>query len=332
MLRVAVVGVNHIGRIHCRCYKEHKDAELVAVCDLNAPLADSVAAQFGVKAYYDLDTMLEAEQLDIISVATGGVENGSHHMEPVMKAIAAGKDVLVEKPISNSLEEAREMVRFAKERGVRLACNLNHRFTPAAKKAKQWLDQGDIGHPLFINMKLTIGNPNETSPWLHLRALHPHSLDVMRYYAGDVRRVQAFLTKAPGRSVWSTASMNLEFASGAVGHLLGSYDMFGPHPIEACEVAGDRGRFVIDNVYESLTYYPHRQEDLRVFRNSIMGGMRGFDDTFRLRLDSFIQEVKEGVPPDQIAASGEDALAVQVIIEAAIASHLANGAVMTISE
>lgn len=331
MLRVAVVGVNHIGRIHCRCYKEHPESELVAICDLNQALADSVAAQFGVKAYYDLDTMLEAEKLDIISVATGGIENGSHHREPVMKAIAAGKDVLVEKPISNSLEEARQMVQFAKEKGVRLACNLNHRFTPAAKKAKQWMANGDIGNPLFVNMKLTIGNPNESSPWIHLRALHPHSFDVMRYFAGEVRRVQAFLTKAPGRTVWSTASINLEFASGAVGHLLGSYDMFGIHPIEACEVAGDQGRFVLDNVYESLTYYPHRQEDLRVYRNSIMGGMRGFDDTFRLRLDAFIQEVKEGVPPDQIAASGEDALAVQEIIEAAIRSHLANGAVIPIS-
>ncbi|MBA2938364.1 Gfo/Idh/MocA family oxidoreductase [Paenibacillus sp. CGMCC 1.16610] len=331
MLRIAVVGVNHIGRIHCRCYKEHADSELIAICDLNKELADSVAAQFGVKAYYDLDTMLEAEQLDIISVATGGIDNGSHHREPVMKAIAAGKDVLVEKPISNSLEEAREMVQFAKEKGVRFACNLNHRFTPAAKKAKQWMMNGDIGHPLFVNMKLTIGNPNESSPWIHLRALHPHSLDVMRYFAGEVRRVQAFLTKAPGRTVWSTASINLEFASGAVGHLLGSYDMFGIHPIEACEVAGDQGRFVLDNVYESLTYYPHRQEDLRVYRNSIMSGMRGFEDTFRLRLDAFIQEVKEGVPPEQITASGADALAVQEIIEAAIRSHLANGAVIPIS-
>jgi UDP-N-acetylglucosamine 3-dehydrogenase len=154
---------------------------------------------------------------------------------------------------------------------------------------------------------------------------------VMRYFAGEVRRVQAFLTKAPGRTVWSTASINLEFASGAVGHLLGSYDMFGIHPIEACEMAGDRGRFVLDNVYESLTYYPHRQEDLRVYRNSIMSGMRGFEDTFRLRLDAFIQEVKQGVPPEQIAASGADALAVQEIIEAAIRSHLANGAVIPIS-
>ncbi|MDB4868806.1 MAG: oxidoreductase, partial [Cohnella sp.] len=248
-----------------------------------------------------------------------------------MAAIAAGKDVLVEKPISNDIAEAKEMVRFAKEKGVRFGCNLNHRFTPAAQKAKKWIEAGEIGTPLFVNMKLTIGNPNEMSPWIHLRALHPHSFDVIRFFAGDIRRVQSFFTRAPGRSVWSTASINLEFASGAVGHLTGSYDMFGVHPIEACEVAGDRGRFVLDNVYESLTYYPHRQEELRVYRNSIMGGMRGFDDTFRNRLGAFVREVKEGVPPELIEASGADALAVQQIIEAAIVSHHKDGIPVEVS-
>ncbi|NRF95373.1 Gfo/Idh/MocA family oxidoreductase [Paenibacillus frigoriresistens] len=330
MVKVAVIGVNHIGRIHCRTYAEHPDAELVAVCDLNRELADSVAAQLGVRAYYDVATLLEREPIDIVSVATGGKENGSHHLEPVMAAIAAGKDVLVEKPISNDIGEAREMVRFAKERGVRLGCNLNHRFTPAAKKAKQWMEAGDIGTPLYINMRLTIGNPNESTPWIHLRALHPHSFDVVRYFGGEVRRVQAFLTKSPGRSVWSTASINLEFASGAVGHLTGSYDIFGWHSIECCEVAGDKGRFVLDNVYESATLYPHLEEELRVYRNSIMTGMRGFDDTFRLRLDAFIREVRDGVLPDQISASGEDGLAVQKIIEAAIRSHESGGAVVEV--
>jgi UDP-N-acetylglucosamine 3-dehydrogenase len=330
MLKVAVVGVNNIGRIHCQTYTDHPDVELVAVCDLNRELADSVAAHFRVNAYYELETLIDRENPDIVSVATGGKENGSHHFQPVMTAIAAGKDVLVEKPISNNIQEAERMVRFAKERGVRFGCNLNHRFTPAAKKAKFLIEAGNVGTPLYVNMRLTIGNANESSPWLHLRALHPHSFDVMRYFAGDVRRVQAFMTKASGRTVWSTASINLEFVSGAVGHLTGSYDIFGWHSIEACEVAGDQGRFVLDNVYESLTYYPHREEELRVFRNSIMNGMRGFNDTFRLRIDSFIQEVKGGVPPEQVSASGEDALAVQKIIEAAISSHEAGGGVVDV--
>ncbi|MFD1956816.1 Gfo/Idh/MocA family protein [Paenibacillus thailandensis] len=330
MLKAAVIGLNHIGRIHCRTYKEHPSAALAAVCDLDRELADRAAAEFGAKAYYDMNDMLEREEIDLVSVATGGVENGSHHYAPAMAAIAAGKSVLVEKPLSNDLGEAREMVDFAKERGVRLACNLNHRFTPMARKAKEWIDAGDLGTILFANMKLTIGNPKETSPWLHMRALHPHSFDVLRYFAGEARRVQAFMTKAPGRIVWSTASVNLEFESGAVGHLTGSYDMDNRHPIESCEVAGHRGRLVLDNVYESLTLYPHGQEEQRAYRNPVLGGFQGFDATFRARLDTFIREVEAQVPPNRIEGSGADGLAVQEIIEAAIRSQLAGGKVIDI--
>lgn len=332
MLKVAVIGVNNIGKIHCRYFSQNPDTQVVAVCDLVEERAQAMAGEYKAKPYTDIQTMLNNEDIDIVSIATAGEENGGHHYIPAILAIEAGKDVLVEKPISNRIEEAREMVRLAAEKNVRLACNLNHRSVPAAFKGKQLIENGELGTLLFLNMKLTIQNPKESSPWLHLRALHPHSIDVMRYFAGDIRRVQAFMTKAPGRTIWSTASINLEFASGAVGHLTGSYDMSRRHPIEYCEVAGDKGRFVIDNVYENFTFYPHQSDELLVMRNSILTGVGSFHETFKNRLDIFIKQVKEGVPPDQIEASGNDALAGQEVIEAAIRSHMENGAVIEVPQ
>lgn len=224
------------------------------------------------------------------------------------------------------------MVRYAADQGVRLACNLNHRFTPAAYRAKQLIQEGKLGALLFANMKLTIRNDSDETEWFHMRALHPHSIDVLRCLVGDIAKVQAFMTKAPGRSSWSTASVNLQFASGAVGHLTGSYDMSMKHPIEHCEIAGDEGRLVIDNVYESLTYYPHYSEDLLVVRNPIFGGMQGFDDTFRLRIERWIDQIRTGTPADQIEASGADALAAQEVIEAAIQSQMNGGTVVEVWE
>ena len=330
MLKAAVVGVNNIGKNHCRAYQQNKDVQLVAVCDLNSELVESVGKEFGVKAFTNLKTMLENEEIDVVSIATGGKENGSHHYEPAMMAMEAGKDVLVEKPLSNSIEEARELVEYASKRGVRLACNLNHRFVPVAYRAKELINDGGLGTLLFVNMKLTIGNPNESSPWIHLRALHPHSIDVMRYFAGDIKRVQSFMTKAPGRTVWSTASINLEFESGAVGHLTGSYDMDNNYPIEFCEVAGNKGRFIIDNVFESVTYYPHKKNEITVVRNSILTGMNGFNETFTERINMFISEIKNNVHPNEILGSGLDALAAQEVIESAIRSQQENGAVIDV--
>lgn len=317
MLRVAVVGLGGIGKTHSMYYTQNENAELVALCDMVPERVDPVAEQYGVKAYHDLDEMLANKEIDAISVATAGPENGGHHHEPTMKCLEAGKHVLVEKPISNDIEQAREMVKTAKERGLLLGVNLNHRFTPAAERAKQLQEEGHLGDVLFVNMALWINNPNESSPWFHLRALHSHSIDVMRYFGGPIHKVQAFMHKGPGREIWSNASVNVQFESGAVGHLTGSYDASALHPIERCEVAGDGGRFVIENVYQRLEFFPRKSLEKLVIDNPIMGGVSSFNETFRNRIFKFVEQVEAGGPLD---ASGEEGLAAQEVIEAAIRS------------
>ena len=112
--------------------------------------------------------------------------------------------------------------------------------------------------------------------------------------------------------------MNVQFASGAVGHLTGSYDATFLHPIERCEVAGSNGRAVIENVFQRLEWMPRQSKEKMVMENGIMGGMGEFDDTFRNRIHKFVEQVQAGGPLD---ASGADGLAAQEVIEAAIRSH-----------
>ncbi|HEU4751888.1 MAG TPA: Gfo/Idh/MocA family oxidoreductase, partial [Armatimonadota bacterium] len=306
-------------------------SELVAVCDMDTARADAAGQKWGVNRYYGVAEMLRGEDLDAVSVATGGFENGAAHFEPVMECLAAGKHVLCEKPISNDIQQAREMVREARERGLYFGINLNHRFVPPAARAKQWVQDGRLGHLLLINMTMWIDNPNETSPWFHLRALHPHSIDIMRFFCGDVRRVHAFGNHAPKaeggeRVCWSNVQVNMEFANGVVGHLTGSYDAAPRHNLERCEVMGTEGRFVLNNCFEELTLYPRRADELTVVRNSIMGGVTGFQATFKNRIHRWLEQVTAGVPREEIEASGEDGLAVQEVIEAAIRS-IQNGSV-----
>jgi UDP-N-acetylglucosamine 3-dehydrogenase len=320
MLRVGVIGLNSIGHNHAGAYQSAKQADLVCVCDMMRDRADEAAARYGCKPYYNLGEMLATERLDAVSVATGGFENGADHYQPTMESLNAGVHVLCEKPISNNIENAREMTRTAQEKKRYFGINLNHRFVPPAAKAKEWIQNGDLGELLFINMALWISNPNETSEWFHLRALHPHSIDVMHYFCGDVKRVQAFLHRAPGRRCWSNASINMEFANGAVGHLTGSYDMSMLHPIERCEVAGTKGRLVLENVFERLTLYPREAAETRVIQNNIFGGLTGFGDTFTRRIHRWVEQVDAGAPREQIEGSGEEGLHVQEVIEAAIRS------------
>lgn len=319
-LRVAVIGQGPIGNIHAQMYKEDALAEFVAVCDWNQERADAGAARWGVQAFYDVERMLETVRPDVVSVCTGGVEYGSEHYLPTMQALEFGCHVLGEKPISNEVEEGEEMVAKAATKGLCYDVNLNHRFTPAARLARKWIDEGRIGHQLFCNMSMWIKNPRESSPWFHLKALHPHTIDVMRYFCGDIAEVHCFATKAPGRAIWSTATFNFRFKSGAVGTLTGSYDIERGHPMERCEVAGIAGRFVIDDMYREATLYPAGNPEKIVYTNPLFGGYRDFNDTFRNRIHTFLEQVGAGVSPDQIDGRASDALAAQKVIAAAIES------------
>ncbi|MGQ9553187.1 MAG: Gfo/Idh/MocA family protein [Anaerolineae bacterium] len=320
MLRVCVIGLGPIGTRHARIYSEDPLAELVGVCDLRRERADEAASRFGTLAFYDVQKMLATIRPDVVSVATGGYEYGSDHYLPTMQALEAGCHVLVEKPICNEIAKAEEMVALAREKGLCLGVNLNHRFTPAARLAKQWQEEGRLGHLLFINMSMWIKNPAESSPYFQIKALHPHTVDIMRYYCGDIEAVQCFATKAPGRRIWSTAQFNIRFRNGVVGHLTGSYDIERGHPMERCEVAGVKGRFVLEDMFRELTLYPAGDLVKQVYSNPIFGGMRDFEDTFVNRIHRFLEQIAEGAKPEDIDGSGADGLAAQKVLQAAIQS------------
>ncbi|MEA3336017.1 MAG: Gfo/Idh/MocA family oxidoreductase [Chloroflexota bacterium] len=320
MLRVCIIGMGPIGNRHAMLYQENPRAGLAGVCDLVRERADAAAKRFGVPAFYDAPSMLQALSPDICGVTTGGYEYGSDHYQPTMQALEAGCHVLGEKPISNEIDKAEEMVAKAAEKGLCYGINLNHRFTPAARLARRWVEEGRIGHQLFINMSMWIMNPQESSPYFHLKALHPHTVDVMRYFCGDIEAVHCFAVKAPGRTIWSTAQFNMRFKNGVVGSLTGSYDIERGHPMERCEVAGTKGRFVLEDMWREATLYPAGNLEKRVYTNPVFGGFRDFTDTFRERINTFVQQVDEGAAPEQIDGSGADGLAAQEVLAAAIVS------------
>jgi predicted dehydrogenase len=321
MLKTCVIGMGPIGTTHAGVYATCEGVSLVAVCDRDEERARLAGMRFSVPWYLHAQEMLERHTPDVCSVATGGFEYASDHCEPTLQALRAGAHVLCEKPISNDLKQAAEMVETARLLDRCLAIDLNHRFTPAARTAKRWQDEGLLGDLLFVNMALWIGKFGPLdSEYYHLKALNPHSVDLMRYFCGDVESVHCFAMKAPGRTLWSTASINMQFRNGMVGHLTSSYDIERGHPMERCEVAGTKGRLVINDMWREATLYPAGNLERRVYANPVFGGFRDFEDTFRDRITSFVREVARGVRPAQIDGSGAQGLAASRVIHAAIQS------------
>src|SRR5438270_9329260 len=141
-LNVAVVGCGGIGNTHGPAYLKDPLAKLVGYCDIIEERADHAATRDGVKKWYSVQEMLSdtRKELDAVSVCTAGMENGGDHYKPAMECLDAGLHVLCEKPISNNIGHAREMVAFAMEKNLYLGVNLNHRFTPPAARAREWVD------------------------------------------------------------------------------------------------------------------------------------------------------------------------------------------------
>ena len=320
-LKAAVVGVGNIGSIHADIYSKLESVDLTAVCDTDQEKADEAATKFNCKAFYSVDSLLAEKPMEIASMCTKGEENGGDHYLPTIQLLEAGVHVLGEKPISNNIEHARLMQKLAEEKNVRYGINLNHRFTPSAIKAKEWVDANRIGTVHMIDLTMWIDNPVESSPWFHLRALHPHSFNILNYFVGPVKKVHCFLNKGEGRKIWTNAQINLLFANGVIGHLRGSYDgdfPSGSFGIENLEIVGSKGRIVIENACESLCYFPRGSKSMEKF--DCYGGMNHFQETFKSRIEAWVQDNINQVLPAEVNGSGQEGLAAQEAIEAAIKS------------
>jgi len=358
-LKVGVVGVNGIGKNHAQCHVNDPLAELVAVCDVIRERADETAEKHKVKAYYRLSDMLDAHpDLDIVDVTTGGDENGGWHYEPAMQALDAGKHVLVEKPISNNVAEAREMVAKASDKDRYLGCNLNHYFTEPARQADDLIREGKIGEQLYclhrmgfaggeLNYNGPGNNPNAVGfPYFHVKAFLAHPFSIMRHFCGDITHVQAFMSqpsfrKKAGDVMVSVNSIHVRFANGAVGYLFSQRGdaTMGYGGWWSIEVGGTLGTFCVENCVEKLIYHPTPgtggaadpgklalgKAGEPVVKNT---GITDFGTTFPTRIHAFLEDVTNGVPKHKLRASGRDALATLEYTFAAIESFEQGGALV----
>lgn len=353
VLRVGVVGVpfpNGIGMVHTSCHAKDKLAKLIAVCDIAKERADGAAKEFGVNAYYNVPDMLEKEpDLEVVDVCTGGNENGSLHYEPVIQALEAGKHVLVEKPISNDIEEAREMVAKARQKGLYLGCNLNHFFTPPADRAKKYITDGDVGELVYCLHKMgfqggerTYAGPSSSPrikefPYFHVKAFLTHPFSVMRYFCGDITHVQAFLSRPSyrvkaGDEMVSINSIHVKFANGCVGYLLSTRGdtTMGLGGWWSVEVGGTLGTFCIENCIEKVTFWAApKDQNTSIQPKMTSSGITDFNQTFPNRIHAFLEDVTDGVPPEKLRASGRDALAALEYTWAAMESYDQGGVLIT---
>ena len=141
MIKVGVIGIGNMGKHHARNYSDLPECKLVAVCDLDKELVNSLSKKYSCNGYSDYKEMLEKEGLNAISL----VVPTKDHTKIALDVLNQGVNLLVEKPIASSIEEAKKIVEKAKEKGLVLTVGHIERFNPGILKLKQIIDEGKLG-------------------------------------------------------------------------------------------------------------------------------------------------------------------------------------------
>jgi len=212
MLKIGLFGVGHLGRIHAKLILELKDKfDFVGFYDPNEENAKKAIETFGLKRFDDSSLLIK--EVDCVDIVTPTL----HHFEIAKEAIQNGKDVFLEKPITNTVEESAQLIALADEMNVKIQVGHVERFNPAFKSARPHLN-----NPLFIEVhRLAQYNPRGTDVPVILD-LMIHDLDaILSVVNSKVNNISA-----SGVAVVSDtpdiANARIEFENGCVANLTAS--------------------------------------------------------------------------------------------------------------
>jgi myo-inositol 2-dehydrogenase/D-chiro-inositol 1-dehydrogenase len=185
MLRVAVLGCGRIGKMHARNIKAHSETSLVAVYDINAKSAASVAEDCSTQSIDNIDEIFESDKIDALLVAS----STATHADYIERAVQNGKPVLCEKPIDLSLNRVNRTAEIIKNTKVQVQLGFNRRFDPGHQAAKKAVVEGKIGdlHQVIITSRDPEMPPRsyyEDAGGL-LRDMTIHDFDLARFMLDD---------------------------------------------------------------------------------------------------------------------------------------------------
>ncbi len=227
-VRIAVIGVGLIGRRHLAIAAEEPACKVVAAADAGEA-ARAFVERHGVRYYSDYRELLERERLDGVVIATPN----DTHTRIGIDCVAAGLPMLVEKPLSDTLDAGRALLAASEKAGVVVAVGHHRRFDPSVELAKSMIDGGRLGkltalqfvwalrkHDAYYDTRWRVSRDAGGGPVL-INLIH--DIDLMRHFGGEIVRVYAELGhQVRGLDVEDTVAATMRFESGALGTLVSS--------------------------------------------------------------------------------------------------------------
>ena len=304
-LRMAVIGIGHLGRHHVRLLSARPDVSLVAAVDLIRDRAEAAVAGTGAAALDDYRALPDRVDAVVVAVPTAA------HLEVAGAFLRRGVHVLVEKPMTSSLPDADQMIALAEASGAMLAVGHVERFNPAVQAAMPVLQA-----PRFIEVHRLSGFPERSLDVDVIFDVMIHDLDIiLAMDRSDVLAVEAVGVPVLSARV-DIANARIRFASGCVAN------------ITASRISRDRVRKVRcfqPDMYVSIDYAEQELEVWRLAldsagRPAIAGGRVDVlrDEPLSREQADFLAALRDGRPPLVTGSEGRRALALATRVADAI--------------
>jgi predicted dehydrogenase len=299
-----------------------EDAELVAVADTDQDSLNKLAQRHHVRTYTDYHTMIEREQLDLISV----VVPTEQHFAVARETVLAGIPTLVEKPVAATVDEGAALVALSQELGVLLTVGHIERFNPAILALKGQLEQGALGKVYQIHVRRIGPFPGRIKDVGVVIDLATHDLDIMHYLSdSNVTRLHAEVGRRLHTAHEDLLSAVLRFENDVIGVL--DINWLTPTKVRELSVIGERGMFVANYLTQDLVLYENdaAPQGSNWHELAVMGVSEGRMIRFKINkkeplreeLDAFVGAVRTNGPAP---VRGEDGLLALAIAQRLVES------------
>jgi len=225
-IRFAIIGCGRIAYRHIEAIQTNPQAELAALCDLNAERLQERNKGLGVKTYRDYRQMLSKEDIDCVCIMTPSGMHPEHAIDVIRRF---KKHVVVEKPMALRVEDGEALVKTVRDYGVKLFVVHQNRFNKPIQKIRTAIDDGSFGKLALATVRIRWSRGQayyDRDPWRGTYALDGgaltnqavHHIDLLRWLAGDVASVSCIgATQMANVEVEDTACCWLHFKNGGIG-------------------------------------------------------------------------------------------------------------------
>jgi UDP-N-acetylglucosamine 3-dehydrogenase len=301
-INTAVIGCGVWGRNHARVYRSLPVANLAAVADSSGPTAREIGELYHVPHYTDPEKILRDPKIQVVDICTPTV---THH-DIALQAIEHGKHVLVEKPMTNTIEEALDLIRAAKKEGVALTVGFVERFNPAVQEVYRRIAKGEIGDVILAHSRRVSRSPDRIGDVGVVKDLAIHDIDIINHLLVDEPSYVSAVTGKIRHRYEDYANINFLYSGDRSAFI--ETNWLTPRKIRTLTVTGTEGIINVEYITQQIT----------VENNEMMlQPFLPFKEPLQEELRSFIEHVDKGLTPE---ITGEDGLRALKLCEDALRS------------